>query len=160
VTLPSAGLPPAAPGPGPEPDVVAAAVQACPLVAGLHSGAFGEVASYLPGRRVRGVRVTVDVVEIHVVGRYPATMTQIAEQVRAVVSPLAGALPVDVVIEDLALPGEVVEPEAIAADPSSVAAATPVAPPVPPHTPGGVARPGTEPLPAAPAPGPDPKDLR
>ena len=100
-------------------------------------------------------------VEIHVVGRYPATMTQIAEQVRAVVSPLAGALPVDVVIEDLALPGEVVEPEAIAADPSSVAAATPAAPPVaPPSTPGRVARPGTEPLPAVPAPGPDPKDLR
>src|SRR5881398_3708720 len=32
-------------------DAVAAAVQACPDVAGLDGGKFGEVASYLPGRK-------------------------------------------------------------------------------------------------------------
>ena len=38
-------------------DVVAAAVRSVPGVAGLHAGMFGEVGTYLPGRRVAGIRI-------------------------------------------------------------------------------------------------------
>ena len=53
-------------------EAVAAAVLAHPGVARLSGGAFGTVASYLPGRRVVGVRLPLedtDPVEIAVVAR-------------------------------------------------------------------------------------------
>ncbi len=84
-------------------DALAAAVLACPLVAGLHGGAHGHVATYLPGRRVAGIVLTPQQVRVHVTGRYPATMTEIADQVRAAATPHAAGLPVWVTIEDLAL---------------------------------------------------------
>ena len=37
-------------------DAIAAATLACPAVAGLHEGGSRAVATYLPGRRVVGVR--------------------------------------------------------------------------------------------------------
>ncbi len=86
-------------------------------MAGLHGGAFGEVATYLPGRRVRGVRVADTAVEVHVVGRYPATVAEIAVEVRAAVATVAGARPVDVTIADLALAGEPDPDDAIVLDP-------------------------------------------
>lgn len=132
---------------GPDPELLAPLVQACPAVAGLHGGRFGEVATYLPGRRVRGVRVTEAGVEIHVVGRYPASTTEIAAQVRAATAPKVGALPVHVTIEDLALPGEP-DPGAAtehdpahrtttadpAADPPTPRAGAPAFPPTPATT--------------------------
>ena len=87
-------------------DPIAAAVLACPLVAGLHGGRKGEAVTFLPGRRIIGIRITVDEVAIHVVARYPAVMEQVADQIRRAVTPLAGGLRVDVAIEDLAVPGE------------------------------------------------------
>lgn len=94
-----------APGPGVDPDVVAAVVAACPGVARLSAGPVGEVATYLPGRRVAGVRVRPDAVEVHVVGWYGPTAAEIAGQVRAAVRTVAGPLPVDVVIDDLDVGG-------------------------------------------------------
>jgi hypothetical protein len=131
VTIPPAGLPIAAPSSGPDPESVALAVQSCPLVAGLHAGAFGEVASYLPGRRIRGVRVTATEVEVHVVGRYPAAMDEIAAQVRRTLAPLTGPLPVNVVIEDVALPGDPVTEPTVEIDLASVEAAVPLTTPRP-----------------------------
>ncbi len=87
-------------------DLLAAAVQACPSVAGLHGGRFGEVATYLPGRRVLGVRVTATAVDVHVTGWFPATTLQIATQIRAAVAPWAAGSAVDVTIEDMLVPGE------------------------------------------------------
>lgn len=108
-------LPPAAFVPVPAPvidvDLVAAAVRACPLVADLHGGMFGEVATYLPGRRVTGIRATATGLEIHVIGRFPAPALQLAAQIRAAAAPWAGGLPVDVVIEDILLPGELLPGE-------------------------------------------------
>jgi hypothetical protein len=153
-------LPPAAPGGGPDPELIALTLEACPLVAGLHGGAYGEVASYLPGRRIRGVRVTVDAVEVHVVGRYPASMDQISGQVRSALAPLVGRLPVDVVIEDVALPGEFVTAP-VAVDPTSVdAARADVAVPGTIPRPAGAAVPPlpVPPLPVPNRPGLDPKD--
>jgi len=80
-----------------------AAVLGCSLVAGLHPGRDGRAVTYLPGRRVIGVRVTVDRVAIHVVARYPAVLDDVARQIRAAVAPLTAGLWVDVAIEDLAI---------------------------------------------------------
>ena len=87
-------------------DPIVAAVLACPLVAGLHGGRDGQVVTYLPGRRVTGIRITVDEVAIHVVACYPAAMDQVARQVRSAVAPFTAGLGVDVTIEDLAIPSE------------------------------------------------------
>lgn len=91
---------------GPDPERLVPLVEACPGVAGLHGGRYGEVGTYLPGRRVRGVRVTGSGVEIHVVARYPVTVAEVAAQVRAAVAAEAGALAVHVTIADVVLPGD------------------------------------------------------
>jgi len=79
---------------------IAAAVTAVEGVAGLHAGMFGEVATYLPGRRVSGVRIAADRVDVHVslVLGVPVRPTATAIQ-RAVAELIE--LPVDVTIEDL-----------------------------------------------------------
>jgi hypothetical protein len=93
-------------------DSIAVAVRACPAVAGLHGGRFGRATTYLPGRRVAGVAVFPGEVVIGVVGRYPASVSEIATQVRAAVAEaagVAGAAPnvsVTVHVEDLLLPEE------------------------------------------------------
>ena len=85
-------------------DAVAAAVSACPDVVRLSGGVLGEVATYLPGRRVNGVRFLEDGgVEVHVVARYGPTAAEIAGQVRAAVTAICGPVPVHVGIDDLEL---------------------------------------------------------
>ncbi len=93
-------------------DPIVAAVLACPQVAGLHGGRDGQAVTYLPGRRITGIRITADEVAIHVVARYPAVMDQVADQIRRAVAPLAAGLRVDVTIEDLAVPGEPIAADA------------------------------------------------
>lgn len=85
--------------------LIAAAVAGCPAVANLHGGAYGEVATYLPGGLVIGVRTSDDEIALHVIGLWPATLAEIAGQVRAAVEPFAAAIPVSVTVEDLELPG-------------------------------------------------------
>jgi uncharacterized alkaline shock family protein YloU len=84
-------------------DSLAAATLACPDVVGLSGGLLGEVATYLPGRRITGVRVRDVVVDVHVVARYGPTMDEIGAQVRAALTPLAGDRVVAVTIDDLAV---------------------------------------------------------
>ena len=98
------------PLPEPDPDLIAAAVLACRTVAGLSGGIAGEVATYLPGRRVTGVRIDDATVTVHVVGRYGPSMTQISTDVTRAVTPIAGGRQVGVVIEDLAQLGEPADP--------------------------------------------------
>ncbi|HVL05800.1 MAG TPA: hypothetical protein VM388_07420 [Acidimicrobiales bacterium] len=87
-------------------EAVAAAAKACPLVAGLSGGRFGEIATYLPGRRILGLREADGTVEVHVVARWGTPLPELAEEVRAAVTPRAGGLPVAVFIEDIELPGD------------------------------------------------------
>jgi hypothetical protein len=84
-------------------DAVAAAVARCGAVARLHAGRFGSVTTFLPGRRVTGVAVDPDGVTVGVVGRYPATVAEIAGQVRAAVAAVLPGVPVTVAVEDIAL---------------------------------------------------------
>jgi hypothetical protein len=95
-----------------DPDAVAAAVLACPDVARLSRSVPGshidgvcadvETATYLPGRRVAGVRIRGDTLLVRVVCRYGPAMAELAERVRAAVR---GAAPdcgrIDVIIDDL-----------------------------------------------------------
>lgn len=81
-------------------DVVAAAVLAVPGVAALHSGMFGEVGTYLPGRRVRGVRLSDTGSDIHVTLYFGASVRVVAEQIRQVVAALVPG-PVHVTVQDV-----------------------------------------------------------
>lgn len=92
-------------------DVVAAAALAVPGVAGLHAGTFSEVGTYLPGRRVDGVRLRDDVAEVHVVLTWGVDVRATADAIREALAPLTGT-PVDVCVED------VVPAVDVASDPS------------------------------------------
>ncbi|MGL5817907.1 MAG: hypothetical protein ACRCYR_10115 [Phycicoccus sp.] len=81
-------------------DRVAEAVLAVPGVAGLHGGAFGEVATYLPGRRVTGIRLNDTEAGVHVTVTYGGSVLDVAARIRAAVEPLV-AVPVTVRIEDV-----------------------------------------------------------
>lgn len=85
----------------PDPDALAAAVQGCPSVSALSGGRLGEVATYLPGRRVAGIRLGDDTVDIHVVGHYGPHIDTIAAEVRSAVRPLVGGRQVAVSVDDL-----------------------------------------------------------
>ncbi len=88
----------------PDLDAVAAAVSACPPVAALAGGAYGEIATYLPGRRLLGVRLSGEELEVHVVARWGTPLPEVAHRVREAVAPLAGGRPVTVYIDDIEVP--------------------------------------------------------
>ncbi len=81
-------------------DLIEQAVLKVPGVSALHGGAFGEVATYLPGRRVSGIRVRDDLSEVHVVITWGTPVLATASAVRRVVHALVGT-PVNVTIEDI-----------------------------------------------------------
>lgn len=85
----------------PEPaEVVAEAALGCTAVAGLDDSGVG---TYLPGRRVSGVVLRDDLVEVSVVLRWDGStpLPELAERVRQAVQPVAGGRPVDVVVADV-----------------------------------------------------------
>lgn len=81
-------------------DAVAAAVRAVPGVHDLHPGAPGEVATYLPGRRVVGVRLLDPGCEVHLVLDLGAPVHETTDRVRSALAPLVGG-PVHVHVEDV-----------------------------------------------------------
>ncbi|MFI2754559.1 hypothetical protein ACGIF2_14695 [Cellulomonas sp. P22] len=80
-------------------DIVEAAVLAVPGVARLSGGA----ATYLPGRRVAGVRLDPGRTEVHVVVTLDRPVPDVADAVRAAVQQVRPA-PVDVHVDDLEVP--------------------------------------------------------
>ncbi|WP_210419631.1 Asp23/Gls24 family envelope stress response protein [Mycolicibacterium sp. ELW1] len=83
-------------------DTVASIARAVPGVAALHPGMFGEVGTYLPGRRVTGVRIRDDRVEVHIAVATGAPVRQTAAAVRSAVGAAMPDLPVDVTVEEIA----------------------------------------------------------
>lgn len=82
-------------------DLIADAVTAVPGVVGLHAGMFGEVATYLPGHRVAGIRTNPDgVTEVHVTLRYGTPVRDTAALVRDAAAAVVGGV-VDVTVEDV-----------------------------------------------------------
>lgn len=93
-------VPAAAPEPVPVPaDRVAAAVLAVPGVTGLHGGTFG-IGTYLPGRRVTGIRLGDEVAEVHVTVAMGVRVPAVAEAIVGAVGPFVHT-PVDVYVEDV-----------------------------------------------------------
>jgi hypothetical protein len=82
-------------------EAVAEAVVACPGVVRLGTGAPIEVATYLPGRRVHGVRMADGAVEVHVVARPGTVLPDLAEAVRRAVTAVVPVQRVDVYVDDL-----------------------------------------------------------
>ena len=98
-------------------DAIAAATLACPAVAGLHEGGTLAVATYLPRRRVVGVRVEDQRVLVSVVLAFGSSVQSLERQVRNALSPLVVGRRVDVHVADVQLPGnsrEQADPHAFA----------------------------------------------
>src|ERR1039457_1768720 len=98
---PGPAVPEAAVVDGVNVDAVAAAVLGCAGVAGLDGGRFGEVASYLPGRKVPGVVVSGGRGTVQIRCRGGGAAPGLAAAITAVRAPLTGRRPVDVVIADI-----------------------------------------------------------
>jgi hypothetical protein len=88
------------PGPGSPAEAVAAAVLAVPGVVRLHGGRFGALGTYLPGRRVTGVRIDEEGTEVHVVVSDLVPVPDTAARVQRAVSAIA-PMPVRVHVEDI-----------------------------------------------------------
>ena len=88
----------------PSADSVAERTVRCRSVARISSGPFGEVATYLPGRRVPGIRLTDHTIEVHVVARWGVRVSDLAAEVRAAVQPTAAGRSVDVHVDDVEIP--------------------------------------------------------
>ncbi|MEU7827257.1 hypothetical protein [Catellatospora sp. NPDC049133] len=86
-------------------EAIAGAARACRGVEALLGG-FPEVATYLPGRRVLGVRVTPRAVEIQLRAAWGIPAYEVAAGVQAAVVPLAPGRAVDVTIGGLGDPPE------------------------------------------------------
>jgi len=82
-------------------DAVAAAVRGCTGVSALDGGRDGEVASYLPGRKVPGVQVGEGRVRVQVRSRWGVPAADLAAMITVVLTPLTGTRPVDVLIADI-----------------------------------------------------------
>ena len=83
-------------------DAVAAAVRSCPGVDDLDGGPLGGVATYLPGRRVPGIRIGADRAGIQVRGKWDVPVRELAGQLLAAVAPLLGGRTIDILVTDVA----------------------------------------------------------
>jgi len=82
-------------------DSLAAAVVACPAVARLHPGGTKFVATYLPGRRVVGIRVEDDRVLVSTVLSQGASVRTLDTQVRGALASLVDGRQIDVHVADI-----------------------------------------------------------
>jgi hypothetical protein len=82
-------------------DAIAAATLACPAVAGLDEGGTHAVATYLPGRRVVGVRVDDRRVVVSVLLASRFSVRLLDAQVRSALAPHVGGREVDVYVADV-----------------------------------------------------------
>lgn len=88
-------------------EVVAGAVASCPGVARLAGGSPVEFATYLPGRRVPGVRMADGVIQVHLVAAPGTVLPDLAASVRQAVARVAPVQAVDVFVDDIDLDPDV-----------------------------------------------------
>jgi hypothetical protein len=85
-------------------DAVAVAVRRCSGVEDMIDGPPAAAATYLPGRRVDGVRVDSEAVAVQVRARWGYSVPEIAAQIQAATAPLAPRRRVDVIVAELGDP--------------------------------------------------------
>ncbi|MBA3905271.1 MAG: hypothetical protein H0X35_01090 [Pseudonocardiales bacterium] len=104
-------------------EAVAEIVLAHPAVVRLSGGPFGTIASYLPGRRVVGVRLPFaesDPVEVAVVARMGAVLPVLAVELSEAVADVLGPAVLDLTVTDVeADPGDIVVTAAHPARPAT-----------------------------------------
>ncbi len=135
-------------------DAVHDAVVRCPGVAGLGSGQLGALATYLPGRRVPGVRVSPDGVQIEIRTEWDAPARDVFRAIRAALAAVVPDRPVDVTLADIELPASAADPgldlPELAASELTDAPELTAAPERPALPAAPSFAPGAEPLPASP----------
>ncbi len=90
-------------------DDVAAAVLTVDGGIALHGGLFGETATYVPGRRMPGIRIGENATDIHLTAACGSPVGPTAQRARhAVAAVIPG--PVNVTVEDVVPPG--IDPDA------------------------------------------------
>jgi hypothetical protein len=82
-------------------DAIATAMLACPAVAALHEGGNQAVATYLPGRRVVGVRVEDQRVLVSVVLAAGSSVPMLEAEVRTRLAPHVRGRQIDVHVADV-----------------------------------------------------------
>lgn len=87
-------------------DAIAAATLACSAVAELHEGGSRAVATYLPGRRVIGVRVEDQRILVSVVLAAGSSVRVLESEVRGRLASHARGRQVDVHVADVQTTGE------------------------------------------------------
>lgn len=114
MTRAAGGVAPSGGDPDALAELVADAVTAHSAVARLDGGVYGGIATYLPGRRLVGVRIGVpdEPVEIAVVLRLQQRIPDVVRDLRREVSTLCGGRPVDITVADVAMPADEVGPPA------------------------------------------------
>jgi hypothetical protein len=117
-------------------DAVHTAVNACPGVAGVGGGTLAALTTYLPGRRIPGIRINPESIELEVVAEWNTTAADIVSEIRRAVADLVHRRRVDITITDIVLPGEQL-PADIDDSPAALEAVPerPALPPAPTHPP-------------------------
>ncbi len=100
----SVASPPAGILPETEVDLLAAAVQQVVGVVALGGGGPLQPTTYLPGRRVTGIRSSTDRIKVAVTAALGIPITVVADRIRAALAVQAQGRPVDVHIADLQIP--------------------------------------------------------
>ena len=103
-------------------DAVHAAVAACPGVAGLGSGTVSSLTTYLPGRRLSGIRINPDSVDLEIIAAWGTAAADIYRQIQTAVTAAVGGRRIDLTIADIQLPDDAespVDPSPPQADTSS-----------------------------------------
>jgi hypothetical protein len=102
--------------------IIAARVDAAPSVARRSGGVLGSAAAYLPGERIEGLKIRdAQRLEVHVVMRWGTTADDVEREVLAAVGDRWDVGPVDIVVDDIALPDEPTQ-AAVASGPSTMVA--------------------------------------
>lgn len=81
-------------------DAVASALLDCSSVMGLGD----EIATYLGGRRIAGIEVRSDEVQVHVLGRYGLNTENLCAHISAVLMPLVPGKHINIAVIDMVEP--------------------------------------------------------
>lgn len=86
----------------PDPDALVRAVRASRGVDDLDGGAAGSAATYLPGRRIPGLRIEPARVTVQIRATGDVPFVDVAAGIRAALAPLVAGRTVDVFVSDIA----------------------------------------------------------
>lgn len=81
------------------------ALASCPGVARVGSSGPGALATYLPGRRVPGIRVEQATLTIEIQADWNSSKNELFAAVKHAAGPFAAGRRIDVAVVDIALPG-------------------------------------------------------